>query len=121
MGVLFRVLARLAEIRRQRQQRGGVRVETHDRVLEDLSAIQDRLRVADSAMKLRRHKEENSDAWEALSAEVLKEASIARGGLSRVLDCIAEDMAHDTNKLGRAIDEETPPEWVNGGWPRHGR
>jgi hypothetical protein len=54
-------------------------VETHDRVLEDLSAIQDRLRVADSAMKLRRHKEENSDAWEALSAEVLKEASIARG------------------------------------------
>jgi hypothetical protein len=35
--------------------------------------------------------------------------------LSRVLDCIAEDMAHDTNKLGRAIDEETPPEWVNGG------
>jgi hypothetical protein len=30
-------------------------------------------------MKLRRHKEENSDAWEALSAEVLKEASIARG------------------------------------------
>jgi hypothetical protein len=31
------------------------------------------------------------------------------GGLSRVLDCIAEDMAHDTSKLGRAIDEETAP------------
>jgi hypothetical protein len=80
VGVLFHRLSRLAEIRRQRQQRGVVRVETHDGVFEDLSAIQDRLRVADSAMKLRRHKEENSDAWEeALSAEVLKEASIARG------------------------------------------
>jgi hypothetical protein len=98
-----------------------VRVETHDRILEDLSKVQDHLRVADSAMKLRRHKEENSDAWEALSAEVLKEASIARAGLSRVLDRIAEDMAHDTNKPGRALDEETAPEWVNRGRPRHGR
>ena len=31
------------------------------------------------------------------------------GGLSRVLDCIAEYMAHDTSKLGHAIDEETAP------------
>jgi hypothetical protein len=82
-----------------------MQVSTHDRIIEDLAAVQGRLRTADSAMRLRQHKDEGTPAWEALSAEVLKEASIARAGLSRVLDCMAEDMAHD----------EDVPAGVNGG------
>jgi hypothetical protein len=93
-------------------------IETHERILEDLDATQARLRTAESDLRLRCYKDPDSDAWEALSAEVLKEASIARAGLSRVLDLVAEDMAHDTVKLSRANEAEEQPQLpvrVNGG------
>jgi hypothetical protein len=88
---------------------------THDKLLHELALIQGHLRTAGTALRLREYKTPGSDAWEALSAEVLKEASIARAELSGVLDAIAEEMCHDTNKLGRAIDNHDVPDWVNGG------
>ena len=61
-----------------------------DMILRDLSAAQGRLRVADSAAHLRAYKEPGSECWEDLTAQLLKEAAIARAGLSRVLDLVAE-------------------------------
>jgi hypothetical protein len=37
-------------------------LKTHDRIIEDLAAVQGRLRTADSAMRLRQHKDEGTPA-----------------------------------------------------------
>ena len=92
-----------------------MQVSTHNRIIEDLAAVQGRLRTADSALKLRRYKGADSEAWENLSAEALKETAVARAGLSRVLDVLAEDLGHEPERE-YASGEELPelPLWVNG-------
>lgn len=98
-------------------------LNANDRTMYDLKEVLARVQVAEAALELRDEKEAEADldAYEHLSAEILKEVSIARAALSRFLDLVAEGMCHDTVAVARANERaseqaELPelPLWVNG-------
>ncbi len=49
--------------------------------------------VADNAAKLRAYREESSDHWEDLTAELLKELSVSHTAIGRAIDAVGEQYA----------------------------